>query len=87
LSIADRKNPKSACPCCGLGGIDVDTLCRKSTDEIGREVVEKGTRFRSKAKGFGLGSGNSIPQYVPVEGFLAMVEAAKEIRRRERRAT
>jgi uroporphyrinogen decarboxylase len=70
-----------------FGGIDVDTLCSKSPDEIYHEVVEKGTRFRSRAKGYGLGSGNSIPGYVPVEGFLAMVEAAKEIRRRERRAT
>ena len=70
-----------------FGGIDVDTLCRKSPDEIYHEVLEKGTRFRSRAKGYGLGSGNSIPQYVPVEGFLAMVEAAKEIRRRERGTT
>jgi uroporphyrinogen decarboxylase len=27
-----------------------------------------------------LGSGNSIPDYVPVEGYLAMVETAREIR-------
>ena len=69
-----------------LGGIDVNTLCGKSPDEIYREVMEKGTRFRGRARGYGLGSGNSIPQYVPVGGFLAMVEAAKEIRRREREA-
>lgn len=66
-----------------FGGIDVNTLCRAKYDDIYAEVLEKGTRFRAKARGYGLGSGNSIPEYVPVEGFLAMVEAAKEIRRRE----
>jgi uroporphyrinogen-III decarboxylase len=66
-----------------FGGIDVNTLCRNKYEEVYREVLEKGTRFREKAKGYGLGSGNSIPEYVPVEGFMAMVDAAKEIRRRE----
>ena len=67
-----------------FGGIDVNTLCLKTYDEVFAEVLEKGTRFRAKANGYGLGSGNSIPDYVPVEGFLAMVEAAKEIRRKEK---
>ena len=66
-----------------FGGIDVNTLCQDKHDAIYQEVLEKGTRFRSKAKGFGMGSGNSIPGYVSVEGFMAMVEAVKEIRRRE----
>ena len=67
-----------------FGGIDVNTLCCNRPDEIYQEVLEKGSRFRSMTCGYGLGSGNSIPKYVPVEAFLAMVEAAKEIRRRER---
>jgi len=66
-----------------FGGIDVNTLCRDQYDEIYREVLDKGTRFRRKARGYGIGSGNSIPEYVPVEGFMAMVEAVKEIRRRD----
>jgi hypothetical protein len=33
----------------------------------------------------GIGSGNSIPEYVPVEGFMAMIDAVKEIRSREAR--
>jgi uroporphyrinogen decarboxylase len=67
-----------------FGGIDVNTLCSNSPDDIYREALEKGTRFRGMTKGYGLGSGNSIPGYIPVEGFMAMVEAAKEIRRREK---
>lgn len=66
-----------------LGGIDLNLLMLKKYDDIFSEVVEDGSRFRSIAKGYGLGSGNSIPDYIPVEGFQAMVDAVKEIRRRE----
>lgn len=66
-----------------LGGIDVDLLCLKNPAEIREAVVELGTRFRKKAKGYALGSGNSIPEYVPVEGYLAMIEAAHKIRNNE----
>jgi uroporphyrinogen decarboxylase len=63
-----------------LGGIDVDVLCRKEPAGITGEVYEKGRRFRAAAQGYALGSGNSIPDYVPVEGYLAMLEAARRIR-------
>jgi uroporphyrinogen decarboxylase len=63
-----------------FGGIDVNDLCLMPYDEILRMVVEKGTRFRNSSRGFGLGSGNSIAGYIPVEGFLAMVEGARIIR-------
>ncbi len=65
-----------------FGGIDVDILCHKSYDDVFRTVVEAGTRFRSKARGWGLGSGNSIPEYVPVDGFMGMIDAAKELRKK-----
>jgi hypothetical protein len=51
-----------------------------SYDDIFKMVVEKGTRYRTSAKGFALGSGNSIAGYIPEDGFRAMVEAAKAIR-------
>jgi uroporphyrinogen decarboxylase len=70
-----------------FGGIDVNTLCLEKYEDIYIEVLEKGTEFRKKAKGYGIGSGNSIPEYVPVEGFLAMIDAVNEIRRRETRLT
>ncbi len=66
-----------------LGGIDVNTLTLKSYDEVYETVLEQGTRFRKRARGYALGSGNSIPEYVPQEGFRAMVDAANEIRRIE----
>jgi uroporphyrinogen decarboxylase len=66
-----------------LGGIDVDILCMKSTSDIFEDVFEKGTRYRAMAKGYALGSGNSIPEYVPADGYLAMIEAAHKIRELE----
>jgi len=47
-----------------------------------RTILEQGMLFRDAAQGYGLGSGNSIPEYIPVDGFMAMIEAVKEIRRR-----
>jgi len=66
-----------------FGGIDVNDLCLLSYDEIYKKVLERGTKFRKMAQGYGLGSGNSIPEYVPVDGFYAMIEAVKEIRSNE----
>ena len=53
-------------------------------DTVYQHVLEEGTRYRAMAKGYGLGSGNSIPEYASVEGFMAMVDAVKEIRRNEK---
>ena len=66
-----------------FGGIDVDLLCQKSSEEIERKVYKDGKRFRAIANGFALGSGNSIPDYVPVDGYLAMIEGVKKIRKDE----
>ncbi|MBN1460227.1 MAG: hypothetical protein JXA57_11875 [Armatimonadetes bacterium] len=66
-----------------VGGIDVDVLCKHTPEIILSRVVEQGRRYRSTAQGYALGSGNSIPEYVPVEGYLAMIQAAQEIRRIE----
>jgi uroporphyrinogen decarboxylase len=66
-----------------LGGIDVDTLCQNSPEDVYKLVLEKGLRFRNLARGYALGSGNSIPEYVPVEGYLAMLRAARKIREME----
>lgn len=66
-----------------LGGIDVDTLCQNSPEDIYELIVEKGTKYRKMAGGYALGSGNSIPDYVPVDGYLAMVRAAQHIRQQE----
>ena len=66
-----------------FGGIDVDILCQNPYDEVFRYVLEKGTYYRKITRGWGLGSGNSIPDYTPVEGFMGMIDAAREIRKLE----
>ncbi len=66
-----------------LGGFDLNLLILEKPDTVFNAIFEQGTLYRSLAKGYGLGSGNSIPEYVPVEGFLAMIEAVKAIRRKE----
>jgi uroporphyrinogen decarboxylase len=67
----DALNPRIAV----LGGLDLDFVCRKTPREVyGRAcaMLEK-TRERG---GYALGSGNSIPYYVPLENYLAMIAAA-----------
>ena len=66
-----------------LGGFDMDFLCLKSESEVFEAVREAGRRFRGAARGFALGSGNSIPDYVPVENFLALIRAVQAIREEE----
>jgi len=63
-----------------FGGVDTDHLCRKSEQEI-KEIVRDVYAYCAHGKGgFALGSGNSIPDYVPVDGYLTMVETARELR-------
>jgi len=66
-----------------LGGIDVDLLCLKKPDEIYDTILELGQEFRQKTNGYALGSGNSIPDYVPEESYLAMIHAVQKIREME----
>ena len=63
-----------------VGGIDVDLLCLQTPEMIYETVVHLGRRFRETAKGYALGSGNSIPDYVPIDGYLAMIDAGQQIR-------
>ncbi len=62
-----------------FGGIDTDILCRESEEEIERRVFEVMNYCKDK-NGFAISSGNSIPDYVPVEGYLAMINAVKKFR-------
>jgi len=66
-----------------IGGFDMHFLCTAAPGDIRDTVVREGCRCRAKARGFALGSGNSIPDYVPVANYLAMIEGAQAIRDRE----
>ena len=58
-----------------LGGIDVDFLTNRTPAEItGRcENMYKATQ---KNGGYAMGSGNSIPAYIPYQNYLAMIKTA-----------
>lgn len=62
-----------------FGGVDVGLLCQGTEQEI-KACVKDIIKYSRNYKGFALGSGNSIPDYIPVEGYLAMIEAAREAR-------
>ena len=62
-----------------FGGIDTDAVCRLSRAEM-REYISDVVRQCRGHGGFAFGSGNSIPTYVPVEGYLTMVETLRELR-------
>ncbi|MCL2050701.1 MAG: hypothetical protein FWG91_03065 [Lachnospiraceae bacterium] len=58
-----------------LGGIDLGFIISKSTDEVysrSKAMLELGQ------KAYALGTGNSVPEYVPDEKYFAMTKAALE---------
>ena len=62
-----------------FGGIDTDAVCRLDPDAMFdyiQEVVSKSVGHG----GFAFGSGNSIPDYVPAEGYRSMNQSIRKIR-------
>ncbi|MDR3121835.1 MAG: hypothetical protein LBU58_10970 [Clostridiales bacterium] len=60
-----------------MGGLDMDFVCRKTPAEIkdrARRMLER-TDLRG---GYALGTGNSVPEYVPHENYYALISAAEE---------
>lgn len=60
-----------------LGGIDLDFLCRKPIEDIKKRCREMLERTADRG-GYALGSGNSIPEYVPDESYMAMISVINE---------
>jgi uroporphyrinogen decarboxylase len=61
-----------------LGGVDINILSKGTEDEVRkrtRQLIETcGARGR-----YAVGSGNSIPSYVPPSNYLAMLDAALDM--------
>jgi uroporphyrinogen decarboxylase len=62
-----------------FGGVDMNALCTLTEAEIVRYTRDVLARS-SAQEGLAVGSGNSIPDYVPAAGYLAMVNAVREYR-------
>lgn len=58
-----------------LGGLDVDFLVRSTPEEI-TQRARRMLRLTEEKGGYALGSGNSIPSYIPAEHYFAMTRAA-----------
>jgi uroporphyrinogen decarboxylase len=63
-----------------LGGVDVDLLAAGSPDDV-RERVRDLMEICGARGRFALGSGASIPNYVPVANYLAMLDEAIDFSR------
>ena len=63
-----------------LGGIDTDLICRMDPDSLFELILDRGRLYREKAKGFAIGSGNSIPEYTPVENYEILILACQKLR-------
>lgn len=60
-----------------IGGIDLDFLIRSDADAIRKRCF--GMLEKSYERGgYALGSGNSIPGYVPIEKYEAMIRCVRE---------
>jgi len=64
---------------CLLGHIDVDLLARGTPQQI-REQTQRNLDRLARDGGYCPGSGNSVPDYVPLQNFMAMIEAIREWR-------
>jgi uroporphyrinogen decarboxylase len=61
-----------------LGGIDVNFMCESTPDA----VYERSKAMLDRASdrgGFALGTGNSVPEYMPDENFFALIRAAIDL--------
>lgn len=62
-----------------LGGLDINRLTQGPVED-----VRKHTRFLCETCGgrgrYAMGSGNSVPSYIPVDHYLAMIDEALEFR-------
>ncbi len=58
-----------------LGGVDIDILARRSPEEVRAEVRRIIDTCHPRGR-FCIGSGNSIPSYIPVDNYLTMLDEA-----------
>ena len=59
-----------------LGGIDVDFMIRSTPEEIQKRCRAMLERVGDRG-GYALGTGNSVPEYIPQENYFAMIDVAR----------
>ncbi|MDY0082300.1 MAG: uroporphyrinogen decarboxylase family protein [Ignavibacteriaceae bacterium] len=63
---------------CLIGNIDVDLLSRGTEEDVSKEVLSIIEKL-GRNGGYCIGSGNSIPEYVKFENYLAMINTVKSV--------
>jgi len=63
-----------------LGGIDLDFIVRSKPEDVYKRSKEM-LEISSTHGSYALGTGNSVPEYVPQENYFAMIAAATESRK------
>jgi len=61
-----------------IGGIDLDFMCRATPKEIYRRSRAMLERAAERG-GYALGTGNSVPEYVPDQNYFALIKAAFDL--------
>lgn len=62
-----------------MGGIDLDFICRSAPEEITARSVAMLERA-ADIGGYALGTGNSVPSYVPMEHYFSMLKAIELVK-------
>lgn len=73
ISVVKKKYGSKLCL---LGHVDVDLLSRGSEEEV-RKKVRENIKAAGYNGGYCVGSGNSVPEYVNYNNYLAMLDEAK----------
>ena len=63
-----------------LGGIDINILAGGSPDDVRRQTHRLVTTCGARGR-YAVGSGNSVPSYVPLENYLVMIDEAHRCNR------
>ena len=62
-----------------LGGMDLDFVCRSTPEAVYKRASAMLTRTAATGA-YALGTGNSVPEYVPLTNYFAMIRAALDLR-------
>ncbi len=63
-----------------FGGVDADVLCRTDKQQL-KEYITDLLYSVGNEKGIAIGTGNSVPDYVPTENYINMIETVREYRK------
>ena len=62
---------------CLIGSISIDTLAKGTLEDVEREVKQR-IKTVAPGGGFAVGSSSSVANYIPLENYLAMIEATRK---------